>query len=93
MVAGSASFFSPCSFTVQPSYIAFASGGANVAPGQRVQRVLTNGTVAALGTASRALRIGTGLFAISLAVMNRLDLSHRLPLLGTVAGVGQPRGG
>ena len=33
VAAGTASFFSPCSFTVLPSYIAFASSGQNAEPG------------------------------------------------------------
>jgi len=47
--AGTVSFFSPCSFTVLPSYIAFASSGQDAEPDKRFGNALKNGVAAALG--------------------------------------------
>ena len=49
LAAATASFFSPCSFTVLPSYIAFASSEQEIDAGRRFRNALKNGLVAALG--------------------------------------------
>lgn len=56
--AGTASFFSPCSFTVLPSYIAFASSGQDVEPDKRLRNALKNGVVAALGVVTVVAVLG-----------------------------------
>ena len=59
VAAGTASFFSPCSFTVLPSYIAFASSGQNAEPGKRFRSALKNGVVAALGVVTVVAVLGS----------------------------------
>ena len=49
VAAATASFFSPCSFTVLPSYIAFAGPGNDAGPGKRFRDALKNGLMAAFG--------------------------------------------
>lgn len=116
--AATASFFSPCSFTVLPSYIAFASPGEDMVPGRRLRNALKNGLVAALGVITvvailgavigalgtgigaelsitgadpsplaRALRIGIGVFILSMGFLHIMNLSHRIPLLGRISSV------
>lgn len=111
--AAVASFFSPCSFTVLPSYVALMPGGGRQ---RSVRRAAINGAAAALGvltavgvlgiaigllgtalgpslsvtsddpnTLVRGLRIGVGAFLVLMAVIHLAGLSHRIPLLGTVA--------
>lgn len=112
-LAAVASFFSPCSFTVLPSYVALMPGGG----GRRsVQRAAINGAAAGLGvltavgvlaivigllgtalgpslsvtsdepsTLVRGLRIGVGAFLVLMALIHLAGLSHRIPLLGSIA--------
>ena len=116
LAAATASFFSPCSFTVLPSYIAFASSGQELEAGRRFRNALKNGLVAALGVVTvvailgalvgvlgagvgadlsitgsdpspvaRALRIGIGVFVLSMGLTHILDLTHRIPLLDRIS--------
>ena len=58
IAAGTASFFSPCSFTVLPSYIAFASSGQDAEPDNRFPNALKNGVAAALGVVTTVTVLG-----------------------------------
>ena len=76
VAAGTASFFSPCAFTVLPSYIAFAAGGESIGG-------LGTGGKPALGS---ALLAGT---AASLGVMTAVSfLGLAVAVLGTGVGAG-----
>lgn len=117
-VAGAtASFFSPCSFTVFPSVIAFAGPSFDGAPRMRLRSAVQRGAVAALGVITAAavigivigvfgtsigssfsifssspnsavakgVRIAVGSFVASMALIQLLNWSHRLPLVGSVS--------
>ena len=58
LAAATASFFSPCSFTLLPSYLAFAATGQEVEPARRFRVALRNGLVAALGVVTVVVVVG-----------------------------------
>jgi hypothetical protein len=68
-VAGAtASFFSPCSFTVFPSFIAFAGPPSEGAPGIRPRSTMQRGAVAALGVVTTALIVGIVIGALGTSI-------------------------
>ena len=58
VAAGTASFFSPCAFTVLPSYIAFAGGGAGTGGKPALGSALLAGTAASLGVVTAVSVLG-----------------------------------
>ena len=75
VAAGTASFFSPCSFTVLPSYIAFASSGQNVEPDKRFRNALKNGVVAALGVITVVAVLGTAIGILGTGIGAELSIT------------------
>jgi hypothetical protein len=68
-VAGAAaSFFSPCSFTVFPSFIVFAGPHSEDAPGIRLRSAVHRGAVAALGVVTTALVVGIVIGALGASI-------------------------
>lgn len=53
-----ASFFSPCAFTVFPSFVVFAGSSTGETSGERARRAALHGVVAALGVATSVAIIG-----------------------------------
>lgn len=58
VAAATASFFSPCSFTVLPSYLAFAGGGDASTNSGSTWTALRNGLVAGLGVITTVAILG-----------------------------------
>ncbi|MCH8987279.1 MAG: hypothetical protein IIA92_00540 [Chloroflexi bacterium] len=79
IAAATASFFSPCSFTVLPSYIAFAGSGNDVEPGRRFQSALKNGLVAALGVITVVAVLGALIGALGTGVGSDLSITGSDP--------------
>ena len=79
IAAATASFFSPCSFTVLPSYIAFAGSGNEVEPGRRFQSALKNGLVAALGVITVVAVLGALIGALGTGVGSDLSITGSDP--------------
>lgn len=79
VAAGTASFFSPCSFTVLPSYIAFASSGQDAGPARRFQNALKNGLVAALGVVTSVAVLGTLIGALGTGIGPDLSIAGSDP--------------
>lgn len=68
-VAGAtASFFSPCSFTVFPSFIVFAGPPSEGAPGIRPRSAMQRGAVAALGVVTSVLIVGIVIGALGSSI-------------------------
>lgn len=79
VAAGTASFFSPCSFTVLPGYIAFAGTGTDVVAGRRFQKALTNGLIAALGVVTSVAIIGALIGALGTGIGPNLSITGADP--------------
>ena len=79
VAAAIASFFSPCSFTVLPSYIAFASSEGNAEPGIRFRDTLKNGLVAALGVITVVAILGALIAALGTGVGAELSITASDP--------------
>ncbi len=79
IAAATASFFSPCSFTVLPSYIAFAGSRNDVEPGRRFQDALKNGLVAALGVITVVAVLGALIGALGTGVGSDLSITGSDP--------------
>ena len=79
VAAGTASFFSPCSFTVLPSYIAFASSGQNVAPDKRFRNALKNGAVASLGVITVVAVLGAVIGILGTGIGTELSITGSDP--------------
>lgn len=75
VAAATASFFSPCSFTVLPSYLAFASSGQDVEPERRFQLALRNGLVAALGVVTVVTIIGALIGGLGTGIGSELSIT------------------
>ena len=75
VAAATASFFSPCSFTVLPGYIAFASSGEVVEPGRRFQTALKNGLAAALGVVTVVAILGALIGALGTGIGSGLSIT------------------
>lgn len=58
VAAGTASFFSPCAFTVLPSYIAFAGGSRAQGGRPELGQALLGGTAASLGVVTAVSALG-----------------------------------
>jgi len=79
VAAATASFFSPCSFTVLPSYIAFASSGQQIGTGRRLQSALKNGLVAALGVVTVVVLMGILIGALGTGIGADLSITGSDP--------------
>ena len=79
VAAATASFFSPCSFTVLPSYLAFASSGEDVGPGRRFQQAMKNGLVAALGVVTVVAVLGVLIGALGTGIGSELSITGSDP--------------
>ena len=79
IAAATASFFSPCSFTVLPSYIAFAGSGDDAEPGRRFQNALKNGLVAALGVITVVAVLGALIGLLGTGVGSGLSITGSDP--------------
>lgn len=75
--AATASFFSPCSFTVLPSYISFAGDGAGQA--RRVAPTLLNGLAAAAGVVAAVASVGVLIGTLGLAIGPELSITGDNP--------------
>lgn len=74
VAAATASFFSPCSFTVLPSYIAFAAGEGGGATTWGVQHALKNGLAAALGVVTAVALVGVLVGALGTGIGPKLGI-------------------
>ena len=91
VAAATASFFSPCSFTVLPSYIAFAGSGQDVEPSRRFRNALRNGVVAAMGVVTVVAILGTVIGALGTGIGAELSITGSDPSLvakGLRIGIG-----
>lgn len=79
VAAATASFFSPCSFTVLPSYIAFAGSGNGLEAGRRFQSALKNGLVAALGVVTVVAVLGVLIGALGTGIGSELSITGSDP--------------
>ena len=79
VAAATASFFSPCSFTVLPSYIAFTSSGQDLRPEERLQAALKNGLVAALGVITVVAVLGVLIGALGTGIGSQLSITGSDP--------------
>lgn len=80
VAAGTASFFSPCSFTVLPGYLAFAgSSGEGEEPGRKSQSALKNGLVAAFGVVTAVVIIGALIGALGTGIGPGLSITGSDP--------------
>lgn len=79
LAAATASFFSPCSFTVLPSYIAFASSGQEIDAGRRFRNALRNGFVAALGVMTVVAVLGALIGALGTGIGADLSITGSDP--------------
>jgi hypothetical protein len=59
-----ASFFSPCAFTVFPSFVVFAGASTGETSGERARRAALRGAVAALGVVTSVAIIGVVVAAL-----------------------------
>ena len=76
--AGAASFFSPCSFTVLPSYLAFTAGAGR--PGEaHLAGTLRTGAVAAAGVAVAVTAVGLLVAALGTAFGADLSIAGDEP--------------
>ena len=79
VAAATASFFSPCSFTVLPSYIAFASSPAEVPARERLGGALKRGLAASLGVITVVALIGAVIGALGTGVGAQLSITGPEP--------------
>ena len=77
--AGAASFFSPCSFTVLPSYIAFANSAQDAEPDKRFHNALKNGVVAALGVVTVVAVLGALIGLLGTGIGAELSITGEDP--------------
>ena len=79
VAAATASFFSPCSFTVLPSYIAFAGSGNDAGPGKRFQDALKNGLMAAFGVITVVAVLGALIGVLGTGIGSGLSITGSDP--------------
>ena len=79
VAAGTASFFSPCSFTVLPSYISFASSGQDAERDKRFHNALKNGVVAALGVVTVVAILGALIGLLGTGIGTDLSITGTNP--------------
>ena len=79
VVAATASFFSPCSFTVLPSYLAFAGSGAESRGDHRFRRALGSGLAAALGVVTTVAVLGLIIAALGTGIGGNLAVTASDP--------------
>jgi cytochrome c biogenesis protein CcdA len=85
VAAAVASFFSPCSFTVLPGYIAVAGPGEGVGPRRGFQKALQNGLVAAVGVVTAVAFLGILMGALGTAIGPELSIAGPNPNLASRA--------
>lgn len=85
VAAATASFFSPCSFTVLPGYIAFASSGNDVTSERRLPSALKDGLVAALGVVTVVAALGALVGALGTGIGPELGIVGPDPNIGSKA--------
>lgn len=85
IAAATASFFSPCSFTVLPSYIAFAGSAGDMGARRRFRLAFRNGLVAALGVVTAAAIIGALIGALGTGIGPGLSIAGVNPNPGSRA--------
>lgn len=83
VAAATAGFFSPCSFTVLPGYIAFASSGNDLTSERRLPNALKNGLVAALGVVTAVAALGVLLGALGTGIGPELGIVGPNPNVGS----------
>jgi cytochrome c-type biogenesis protein len=81
VVAGIASFFSPCSFPLLPTYFSFYQTAQKdlAAPSSSASRALRLGLAAALGVITFDLVLGVGIAFLGSSVANNLSISGPEP--------------
>jgi cytochrome c biogenesis protein CcdA len=79
VAAAIASFFSPCSFTVLPSYLAFASAGRDLELDRRFQLAVRNGLVAAMGVVTVVTIMGALIGALGTGIGSELSITGPNP--------------
>ena len=79
VAAGTASFFSPCAFTMLPSYIAFAGGGVPRQDRPMLGTTLLAGTAASLGVVTAVSVLGLLLAALGTGVGANLSVTAEDP--------------
>lgn len=85
IAAATASFFSPCSFTVLPSYIAFSGSVGDMGARRRFRLAFRNGLVAALGVVTAAAIIGVLIGALGTGIGPGLSIASANPNPGSRA--------
>lgn len=85
VAAATASFFSPCSFTVLPGYIAFAGPGGDMTPRRSVRRALRNGLVSSLGVVTAVGILGVLIGALGTGIGPELSIASENPNPGSRA--------
>ena len=83
--AATASFFSPCSFIVLPSYIAFAGSGDDLRPEDRLRAALKNGWIAALGVVTVVALLGAVMGGLGTGIGADLSITGPDPSVWTKA--------
>ena len=79
VAAATASFFSPCSFTVLPSYIAFSGSAADGTMERGFPSALKNGLVAALGVVTVVAVLGVLIGALGTRIGSDLSITGSDP--------------
>ena len=79
VAAGTASFFSPCAFTMLPSYIAFAGGGAATEGKPALGSALLAGTAASLGVVTAVSLLGLLLAGLGTGIGANLSITGTDP--------------
>lgn len=79
VAAATASFFSPCSFVVLPSYIAFASSGEEAGPEGRLLSTLKTGAIAALGVVTAVTVLGAVIGLLGTGIGPQLSIASSTP--------------
>ena len=79
LAAATASFFSPCSFTVLPSYIAFAGSGEDFGRVRKFRNALQRGLVAALGVVTAVALLGVLIGSLGTGVGADLSITGSDP--------------
>jgi len=79
VAAAVASFFSPCSFTVLPGYLAFAGAAQQRSPGGRLRVALVNGAMASLGVITATTLLGVLIAALGTAFAPQLSITGPSP--------------
>ena len=79
VAAGTASFFSPCAFTMLPSYLALAGGGQTQGCRPELWPALVGGLAAALGVVTTVSLLGLLLAALGTGIGANLSITGEDP--------------